>query len=333
MQHLFERYFWALRWMGIAALAWVVSGGINDELAARLFALPAHDPLAIDGAPPPPPFPAWGRVAPEEDAAEQLSARHVFDLDPPAPPAPAPPAEPAKPDAPEPHDGDELAETELAIALLGTLVTTEAAGSVATLEVAGRTRLGWRGSALLDGQATIVRIAPRHVVLEEAGGERTVVMLWDDDGGKKAGPPPARNRGAHPTARSRDAASSVNDRMARRRRIRRAVHRNGAYDYTVERAMLDEELKDPALLASEARATPSYDGGALRGVKLVGVRPGSLYRALGLRSGDVVTAIDGRPLTSASRPVDLLQQLGRASTVSVAVARRGRDTTLTYSVR
>ncbi len=331
---LLKKYFFLLQLIGIAALAAIVAAGINDWVGGRLFAVPtladhsAADAAALHERG------AWGRVARDEDAAEVLSARHVFDLDPePDTPPPAPPPEPAP--APVAEDDGELDESELAIDLVGTLVMEEEASSMATLEIGGRNRIGWTGSELLGGKAKIVKIAQRHVILEE-DGELTVVRLWGDD--EPAPPRPRTVSGRGMRARTKamspsQARTAMDERLARSRRLRQAIKRAGPYSYTVDRRTLEAELKDVSQLQSEARSVPSYEDSRYRGIKLIGVRPGSLYRALGIRSGDVLTAVNGRSIDSPTRALDLFGALGNASDVKLEIERRGQTKTLSYAIQ
>lgn len=55
-------------------------------------------------------------------------------------------------------------------------------------------------------------------------------------------------------------------------------------------------LRDnPSLLARQARILPSIRDGQPRGLKFYGVRPGSLPGLLGLKNGDLLTAVNGVP--------------------------------------
>ena len=334
IRFFFSKHFWALQLAGIAALALIVAAGISDWAGGRLFAIPSRGDRDSAEVAREAEQNAWGRVARDEDAAEVLSARHVFDLDPEPDTPPEPPPEPVAV-APEPDEDDgELDDSELAIDLVGTLVMEEAASSMATLEVDGKNRIGWTGSELLGGKAKIVKIAQRHVILAE-GDELTIVRLWGDDEPATARTGAITGRGVRartPPVSSAQAHTAMNERLARSRRLRQAIKRSGAYNYTVDRRTLQEELKDVARLQSEARSVPSYKDNRFQGIKLIGVRPGSLYRALGVRSGDVLTAVNGQPINSPTKALDLFQALRSASNVKVEIERRGQTKTLNYTI-
>ncbi|TNF33875.1 MAG: hypothetical protein EP329_07840, partial [Deltaproteobacteria bacterium] len=138
MRQLFGRYFWAVRLAGLAILALAVAHGVNEGVSSLLATSPARGDLAPGGTDGVGTNASHGRVAAEEPAAERLAARHVFGV--PSTPAPPPP-----PGVPAPKNvrapGEPLAETTLAIALVGTLVAEEPTSSVAALRVAGRPHL------------------------------------------------------------------------------------------------------------------------------------------------------------------------------------------------
>ena len=109
------------------------------------------------------------------------------------------------------------------------------------------------------------------------------------------------------------------------------VMKTGAYDYTVNQEALRVARER---LQSEARVVPHYRDNSYAGVKLVGVRPGSLYRALGIRSGDVITAINGVTLDSPTKVLGIVEAIdaGQVTNVVVEILRRGEPKTLTYTI-
>jgi len=77
---------------------------------------------------------------------------------------------------------------------------------------------------------------------------------------------------------------------------------------------------------------PHQTDGAPDGVALTGIQPRSIFRRLGLREGDVITAIDGEPIRSAEHLTVILEKLTSGSGVSLELNRRGRPTTLDFQV-
>lgn len=81
-----------------------------------------------------------------------------------------------------------------------------------------------------------------------------------------------------------------------------------------------------------ARATPHFEDGKLTGVKLSGIRPGSLYAAAGLANGDVVVAVNGFTADDPGRALELWARLKDQATLEVSVLRRGKPLTLTVTM-
>lgn len=341
MNLVFKKYFWAVKLAGIALLALIIAGGINDWLGAKLFVVPKAPALDIAAPAGADEGKAWGRVAASEDAAAVLSGRRIFDLDPPSDEVAVTPPEPTEDEVAEeePKDDGELEDTALAIDLTGTLVAADQASSMATLQVEGQNKIGWIGSEFLDGRAKIVKIAQRHVVIQEES-RYTVVRMWADKsaGSARPGMPPGRPGIGRPTAVQPPPVAMVDrpspsDQTQRANRIRDGIKKTGAYVFSVERKMLDEELKDLGKLQSEARVVPHYQNQKYEGFKLVGVRPGSLYRALGIRSGDVVKSVNGTAIDSPNKALELFNQLQNSSAIKVEIERRGQPQTLSYDIQ
>ena len=343
MNVVFKKYYWAVKLVGIALLALLMAGGINDWVGSKMFAVPTAPGLGEADHQGGEEALAFGRVAATEDATAVLRSRHVFDLDPDVEVEAADPEPPKEEVAVEgPKADDTLEESSLAIDLIGTLVAAEQTSSMATLQIEGENKLGWVGSEFLDGKAKIVKIAPRHIVIKEES-RYTVVKLWSEKGKGVAMPgrpgmmPNGQPDLKRPMARTPPPMVSSrvppSDRNARADAIRNGIKKTGAYDFQVDRAMINDELKDLGKLQSEARVVPNYENQKYDGFKLVGVRPGSLYRALGIRSGDVIKSVNGTAIDSPTKALELFEQLKSSSDIKVEIDRRGQPKTLSYTIQ
>lgn len=92
-------------------------------------------------------------------------------------------------------------------------------------------------------------------------------------------------------------------------------------------------LLRPESLARSARVIPLVVDGEARGMKLYGIRSGSVPRLLGFKNGDLVRAVNGQPLTveSALGLYEALRErrLGR---LAVEIERRGVVMTRTFAI-
>lgn len=96
---------------------------------------------------------------------------------------------------------------------------------------------------------------------------------------------------------------------------------------TVDRAFVDQVVSNPAMLAKQARVVPSQKDGKTQGYKLYGIRRGTLPKLLGLKNGDMITAINGEELTSIDKAMALYTKLRRASRLEVNIVRKGKSMT------
>ena len=73
----------------------------------------------------------------------------------------------------------------------------------------------------------------------------------------------------------------------------------------------------------------SIDGAfGAQGLTLEKVAPGSVFAKAGLQAGDVVTAVDGKPLRTIDDAADLYARAGSMKAASVAIVRAGKPQTL-----
>ena len=72
---------------------------------------------------------------------------------------------------------------------------------------------------------------------------------------------------------------------------------------------------------------PSQKDGKTQGYKLYGIRRGTLPKLLGLKNGDMITAINGDELTSIDKAMALYTKLRRASRLEVNIVRKGKSMT------
>lgn len=76
---------------------------------------------------------------------------------------------------------------------------------------------------------------------------------------------------------------------------------------TIRRSFVERMLHDPSLLGPSTRVLGVQGPAGPQGLRVLGVYPGSVPDVLGLRSGDVITELDGLPMRN---PVDLAKVRG-----------------------
>ena len=226
---------------------------------------------------------------------------------------------------------EESRQSKLEIKLLGTWVNpVDPSFRFANVLLKGaNTEMLEVGSDVL-GEAEVVDILPKFLLLKE-GDRLTHVGLWGDAAPKKKA---GRIR---PMSNNRPKASSSARTTKRGRKPKydfsKGVKKVGDFDYSIDRQMLNEQLADLTQLGMQARVIPNYRKGKYEGFKLVGVRPGSLYRAIGIRSGDIIRSINGSAINSPNKAMELFTQLRTSSSIKMEVERRGKIETFNYGIQ
>ena len=80
------------------------------------------------------------------------------------------------------------------------------------------------------------------------------------------------------------------------------------------------------------RLAPVGKDGSLTGVRVALARDGSLAKALGLQTGDVIESIDGRAIDSAATLMQVYGRLDDLRRVDLGIKRKGAAQTLTYDL-
>jgi len=162
--------------------------------------------------------------------------------------------------------------------------------------------------------ARLAEVFADHVVIEHQGVAETLALPRPE---QHAPPLPDRNQQA---LKSAAPAASVPS----------GINAKGAAPTAAAPAGAAPARLDPQEFARQIR--PVFADGRIVGADISGTDP-SLLSRVGLRTSDVVTAINGTPLAGVSNPQALMDQLQNASSIQVTVQRDGKPATLTLSLR
>lgn len=99
---------------------------------------------------------------------------------------------------------------------------------------------------------------------------------------------------------------------------------------TLRRSLLEKLLAEPTVWTHSARVIPMLIDGKPVGIKLLGIRPDSLFALLGLRNGDVVRSLAGQDLTTPEHALQAYSNLRNAKTIKVDLTRGQAPLSITY---
>jgi general secretion pathway protein C len=104
--------------------------------------------------------------------------------------------------------------------------------------------------------------------------------------------------------------------------------------FQVDKSVLDEALGNMENFAGQLRVVPHKDGsGNVDGFRLSAIKKGSMFDKLGIKNGDIVHAVNGKPLTSTEGALSTYQTLRNERTFNFEISRRNQRQTLEYEVR
>lgn len=131
----------------------------------------------------------------------------------------------------------------------------------------------------------------------------------------------------HPRHTGRNSPSEIDAKL-----LADNIRVTGELSREISRSFADALLENPATYMRGARLVPSIKSGKANGFKLYAIRPNSLYARLGLLNGDTVQAINGKALTTPETALESYSEIKTASSLSVALTRRGQEEMLSISI-
>ncbi|MEL6346722.1 MAG: type II secretion system protein GspC [Myxococcota bacterium] len=209
--------------------------------------------------------------------------------------------------------GDER-KSNLKVVLLATIVAEPSAYSSALMaEDKSSPAAGYGIDDDLLGEATIVAIEPKKVIIKRTDGTIEYIAMGEDGG--KSEPVAAKSSSREPDPES-------------------GVSKVGDNKYVVDQDTFDRLLENPEQLYTQVRVVPHKNkDGEIDGYRLSGIRRKSFFYQLGVKNGDIVHSVNGKPLTSMSAAMDAYNSLTSSREFSFDLTRRNKQQTFDYEVR
>ena len=195
-------------------------------------------------------------------------------------------------------------ETRLNLTLNGVIASTDKRIARAFIATAGSTEKSYSIDATLPGGAVLKEIHPDRVILLRSGRYETLRMP------KKVDSIVVEDE--HPAA----AASSTANR------IQPKVTRDEVLQYK------QKLLTAPNELAGAIRQRPVRRDGKIIGYRLFPGSDKDVFNRLGLKPGDIVTGVNGMPLSDPASAMALYGQLPQMSELNIEVQRAGQSMSL-----
>lgn len=190
-----------------------------------------------------------------------------------------------------PASGGDAPRTRVALILAGTLAVSDPRQGLA---IVGETAQGgklYAVGAMLPGGVKLHEVYTDRVVLERDGALEMLPLPRQFSANGRPGPAlsPPGNAGEPALA------DSVQKLIA----------------------------QGPEVIGEVLRPMPMYANGQLKGFRVYAGRDRQKFAKLGLKANDLVTQINGVPLTDAQRGMEILRTLGNAGSAQITVERGG----------
>ena len=110
------------------------------------------------------------------------------------------------------------------------------------------------------------------------------------------------------------------------------VHKVAEDGYEVDRSLV-KELVTGAMKPNGVRVLPAMTNGEITGLRFAGVTAASLPAAIGIKSGDVMSTLDGTPIKTAEALLDVYAKLDTLSSVEIGGTRGGKPLAIKLYLR
>ncbi len=258
------------------------------------------------------------RNAISSDKYETITERNLFNSDGLIPPPFGADGESAVEDDSMPIKSD------LPIQVLGTLVHANPYRSIASLSLQGEEMPATlKVGGLLKDLAEIVAVFRRRVIFKNLSKNDRLEYVEIPE---------------EPEVQKRKQLSVLAPKFQRPQLGNEPLIKTEGNNFTVSRSDVKSQLNNYQSLLSTARAIPYTDPatGEVVGFKVTQLQPGSLFQKLGIRPGDVIKGVNGEPVNSINKALEVFANLKGSvddiESVNISVDRGGSEQALNYNM-
>lgn len=202
-------------------------------------------------------------------------------------------------------------KSQLPMTLVGTIVHVNPARSVATIELKGRSGVNsFIKNESIEGLATLVSVERRKAIIRNSNNQRLEYIEIPIDDKIKFG-----------SAKGNLGSNDV-------------VQKQDEGNFSLSRQTLNELAADLPNILQQARAVPNIGAnGEINGFRILDIQPGSIYEKLGIQRNDVIQTVNGDPVDSPGKAMEMWNTLRNSPNVAIGVLRNGRNQTINYNIK
>ena len=204
--------------------------------------------------------------------------------------------------------------SRLPITVIGTLVHSDPSKSIVALEIKSKNMTGsFPTGADIVGLAT-VEIIERNTIYIRNSSTGALEYLEMNKGDSKVAFGASKSEVSKPV---------------------KEVQTVGDNTFAIKRSDLLKYTNDLSSVLMQARAVPNRDPntGEINGFRVLDMQPGSIYEQLGLQRMDVIKGVNGEPVDSIQKAMEMYNTLKNGSQVKMQIDRGGKTETFTYDIK
>lgn len=204
--------------------------------------------------------------------------------------------------------------SQLPLNIIGTLVHSNPEKSIAAIELKTKNKIvSYSVNKDIEGLATVEKIERFRVYIRNRNNMRLEYIDLKTTGAKV----------------SFGGVSATTDSGGK------DVKQIGENQFAIKRSDLLKYTSDLSSILMQARSQPARRGGTgeIYGYRIVDFQQDSIYTQLGVKPMDVITCVNGNPVTNPQQAMELYQNLRSANKIQLCVERDGKNQNLNYTIQ
>ncbi|MBI3599086.1 MAG: hypothetical protein HY097_00355 [Nitrospinae bacterium] len=107
----------------------------------------------------------------------------------------------------------------------------------------------------------------------------------------------------------------------------------GEREWIIDQRGILKTLENMNQVLTDARLTPNIINGKVEGFRIGEIKPRGIFDAIGLRNGDILTRVNGYPIDSPEKAVQVISGLKGESSVNLDLIRENQRMSFLYQIR
>lgn len=206
--------------------------------------------------------------------------------------------------------------SSLPLTLIGTLVHSDPSKSIAAIEIKSKSMTGsYSTGADVEGFAKVEKVERGLVFIRNSNTQALEYIEMKN-----------ANKVSFDASKTSAPALSTGGKE---------VQALGNNQFQIKRADLLKYTNDLSSVLMQARAVPNRDPntGEINGFRILDMQDGSIFSQLGLSRMDVLKSVNGEPVDSIQKAMELYNTLKNGNQVKLGIERGGKDQTNTYDIK